>query len=154
MLYAIRATDRRGAIITGTDLSVEESPERRAVEKDVCAAIDILRETHATRLVAASTPREIRVAEPGIRDPGTGSVLQGAGALPVCRLGLLQAREDVMRVMQVIVVEGVVFEGGSCEPGCLCGFDEETAARGDVLMATAFERVVGCPAPHVFYVGG
>lgn len=80
--------------------------------------------------------------------------MQRADALPVSGFGLLHAREDVFRVMQVVVVEGVVLEGGAREPACLCGFDEQAAARGDVLVTAAFEGVVGGPAPHVFYVGG
>lgn len=77
-----------------------------------------------------------------------------AGALPIRGFGLLHAREHVFRVMQVVVVERVVLKGGAGEPGCLCSFDEHTTARGDVLMTAAFQRVVGCPAPHVLYVSG
>ena len=154
MLDAIGAADRSGAIIARTDLAMEEGPKSRAVQKQIFAAVNILRETHATRLIAASAPREIRVAVPSIRYPGRRGVLLRADTLPVSGFGLLHAREDVFRVMQVVVVEGVVFEGGAGEPGCLCGFDEQTAARGDVLMAAALEGVVGGPAPHVFYIGG
>ena len=42
-----------------------------------------------------------------------------------------------------------MLECGACEPGSLGGFDERTAAGCDVLMAAAFEGMVGRPAPHV-----
>ncbi len=133
---------------------MEEGPKRRAVEEQIRPAVDVQREPHPARLIAAGAPREIRVAVPGVGGPGRGGVLPGAGALPVCRFGLLEARVDVLRVVEVVVVEGVVFERGAGEPGRLRGFDEEAAARGDVLVAAALEGVVGGPAPHVFDVGG
>ena len=46
-----------------------------------------------------------------------------------------------------------MLEGGAGEPGSLRGFNEHAASCGDVLMTATFERVVGGPAPHVFYVG-
>lgn len=139
VLDAVGAADRRGAIIARADLAMEEGPECGAVEEEVGAAVDVLREAHAARLIAAPAPREVRVAVPAVCDPGARSVLLRAGALPVRRFGLLHARIDIFRVVQVVIVESVVFEGGAGEPGCLCGFDEHTAARGDVLMTAAFE---------------
>ena len=132
---------------------MEERPKRRAVQKEISPTIDVQRETHSTGLIAASAPGEIRVTVQAISRPRSRGVLLRADTLPVGRFGLLHAGVDVFRVVEVVVVEGVVFESGACEPGCLCGFDEQTAARGDVLMAAALERMVGGPAPHVLYVG-
>ncbi len=154
MRDAIRPADRRGAVIARADLAVEEGPKRGTVQKEVGTAVDVLRETHPAGLVAAAAPGEIRVAVLAVRRPGGGSVLLRAGALPVCGFGLLHACVDVMRVVQVVVVERVVFEGGAGEPGRFRGLNEHAAARGDVLMPAALERVVRGPAPHVLYVGG
>ena len=88
-----------------------------------------------------------------VRCPRRWGVLLRAGALPVGGFGLLHARVDVLRVVKVVVVEGVVFEGGAREPGSPGGFDEHAAARGDVLVPATLERVVGGPTPHVFDVG-
>ena len=150
-----RPTHRRGAIIARANLPMKERPKRRPVQKEIRrAAGHILREAHPTLRVAASTPCEIRVAEPRVRSPGRRSELQGAGPLPIRGFGLLEGGEDVVGGVEVVVVEGVVFEGGAGEPGGLIGLDEEAAARGDVLMPAAFEGVVRGPAPHVFDVGG
>lgn len=152
MRDAIRTADRSGAIIARADLAVEESPERRTVEEEVGAAVDVLRQTHAAGLIAAAAPGEIRVAVLAVCRPWRGRVLRRAGALPVCGFGLLHAGVDVLRAVHVVVVERVVFESGAGEPRRLGGFDEHTAACGDVLMPAALEGVVRGPTPHVFYV--
>lgn len=47
----------------------------------------------------------------------------GAVALPVRGFGLLHADVDVGGGVEVVLVEGLVFEGGADEPGCCGGFD-------------------------------
>ena len=133
---------------------MEESPESGTVEEEVRAAVNVLGQTHAAGLVAATAPGEVWVAVLAVRCPRSWGILLRASALPVCGFSLLHTRVHILRVVQVVVVERVVFEGGAGEPGSFCGFDEQAAACGDVLMTAALERVVGGPAPYVFYVGG
>ena len=85
VLNAVRSAHRRWTVVARRDLAVEKSPERRRVEVEVRAAVDVLRQTHAARLVVAGAPPEIRVAVTGQRRPWIGSVLQRAHTLPVGR---------------------------------------------------------------------
>lgn len=138
--YATHAADSSGTTIARTNLSVKESPKSCTVEEEVGATVNIQRESHLACLATTTgAPGEIRVAEDAIWCPRGRSILLRAYPLPVCRFGLLHARVYVLRVMQVVIVEGVVFESGAGEPCAVCGFDEQAAARGDVLMTAAFE---------------
>ena len=92
---------------------MEESPECGTVEEEIGAAVDVLGQIHAAGLVATATPGEVGVAVLAIRCPWGWGVLLRAGALPVCCFGLLQAGVDILCVVSIVIVEGVVFEGGS-----------------------------------------
>ena len=118
---------------------MEKRPEGRRVEVKVRAAIDILRQAHATRLVVASTPAEIRIPVAGQGRPWVGGVLQRAHTLPVGRFRLLHAGVDVLRFTEVVVVKRIVLKAGACEPCTLRRLDQGTPAGGDILMATSFE---------------
>lgn len=144
----------RGAVVASRRLAVEEGPEGGAVQEQVPAAGDVLRQAHPAPLVPRGAPGEVRVAVSGQRRPGPRGVVRGAEALPVRRFGLLHPGVDVFGVVEVVVVEGVVFKGCAGQPGAFGGFDECASAGRDVLMATSLQRVVCCPAPHVFNVTG
>ena len=133
---------------------MEEGPKGRSVKEEVGAAVDVLGEAHAAGLIAGGAPGEVRVAVDAVRCPGGRGILLGADALPIGGFGLLHTCVDILRVVQVVVVEGVVLEGGTGQPGPFCGFDEHATACGDILMTAALEGVVCSPAPHILYVGG
>lgn len=67
---------------------------------------------------------------------------------------MLHGGEDVLGTVEVVLVESMMFKSRADKPGALCGFDEETAARGDVLLVVAIQVVVRSPSPHVLDVGG
>lgn len=99
MRDAIRTADRSSAIIARADLAMEESPEGGTVEEEVGAAVDILGETHAACLVAATAPGEVWVAVLAVRCPRSWGILLRAVALPVCGFGLLHACIYILRVV-------------------------------------------------------
>ena len=131
---------------------MKKSPKRRAVKEKVSAAVDILRQSHAARLVAPGTPREIRIAIPGVRDPRSGGVLQGADALPVSRFGLLHARKHIPCLVQVIIIQRIMFKRRSRKPSRLGSFNQQPTTRSDILMAAAFEAMVRRPSPHILHI--
>lgn len=139
VLDAIGSAHRRGAIVARRNLAVEKSPEGRRVEVQVCTTVNVLRQAHATRLVRARTPAEIGVAVTGQGRPWVGGVLQRAHSLPVGRLRLLHSGVDILGLVQVVVIECVMLEGGACEPCSLRRLDQGTPPGGDILMATSLE---------------
>lgn len=151
---AIRSAHRGRAVVARGHLAVEESPESGCVQVQVGAADDVLRQPHAAGLVGGSAPAEIRVAVSGQGRPGLRGVLARADALPVGCFRLLHTGVDIFGVVQVVVVEGVVLERSACKPGSSRGFDKRPATGGNVLRATALERMIGGPAPHVVDVAG
>lgn len=152
VLDAIRPAYRRRAIVARRDLAMEKGPKGRGVDVQVRAAGDGLRQAHAAGLVVARTPAEVRVAVAGQGRPWVGRVLQRAHTLPVGCFRLLHADVDILGLEQIVVVECVVLEGGACEPCTLGRLDQGTPSGGDILMATTFEGMVSCPAPHVVNV--
>lgn len=74
--------------------------------------------------------------------------------MPVGRLGLLHPDVHVDRVDEVVLVQRVVLERCPDQPGGLGALNERAAPRGNDLLGTAVERVVGGPAPHVLDVWG
>ena len=77
----------------------------------------------------------------------------GTLALPVSGFSLLQACIDILRVVEIVSIQGVVLEAGAYEPSTFCSFNQEASASGDILESTTLQRVVSSPTPHVFDVG-
>lgn len=58
-----------------------------------------------------------------------------------------------MRIFKVVLVERMVLESSSNEPGASCRFHEDAAPSGNDLAVLAVKVVVRCPSPHVLDIG-
>jgi hypothetical protein len=68
---------------------------------------------------------------------------------------LLECRENILRIVIVILIQSMMFHSSSHQPGAFGGFDESATARRDRLqIIISIQIVVSGPAPHVLNVGG
>lgn len=133
--------------------SVKERPKSRIVQEDILATIDVRGESGTAFLIDSTTPGVVWIAEPCIGNPGRGHRLHGVEPLHVRRLGLEETSVDVLRVVEIVVVQPVVLEAGAHEPGAIGRLDEKAASGGDDLLRATVDVVVRGPAPDVFDVG-
>lgn len=114
--------------------------------------MDVLENSHAALGIVRSAPAKVWVA-----------VQQGAGpwqrrqktrvvSLPVRRLALLKAQEDVLCLVDVDLVQRVVLTADTQHPGTPEGFNKETTSRRGVSTVVIVEIVIGTPAPAVLPV--
>lgn len=148
----ILSTCSRWLIVTSLSLTVEESPKGCTVQEQVCAAINVLCKAHPTRLIACGAPKKIWIPILGYRGPWARGILLGPLALPVCGFRLLHARIHILCVMQVIVVQSIVFECSTGEPSCFGSFDQKPSTSCNILSTSSLKRMIRRPAPHVFDV--
>lgn len=150
---ASRRQDANGvrlAVPVTPTVVVEERPDAASIEEQVGRAPDALKERHTASCIVGIAVAIVRVAGDQVRGPWRRGQIGTAPALPVGGFALLEGGEDVLGVLEVVLVEGVVFHGRSDEPGALGGFDEETTAGGDGGCAAVAVQVVVCgPSPHV-----
>lgn len=140
----------RLAVPVTSTIVVEKRPDAASIEEQVRGAPDALKERHATSCVVGVAVAKVRIAGDQVRGPWRGGQIGTSPALPVGCFALLEGGEDVLGVLEVVLVEGMVFHGCSNEPGALGRFDEETAAGGDGGgAAVAVQVVVGGLSPHV-----
>lgn len=132
--------------------AVEEDPVSTSVNVDVARVVDVLENSHAALGIVRSTPAKVGIA-----------VQQGAGpwqrcqetrvvSLPVRRLALLEAQEDVLRLVDVDLVQRVVLTTDTQHPGTPDRFNKETTSRRGVSTVVIVEIVIGAPAPAVLPV--
>lgn len=132
--------------------AVEEDPVSTSVNVDVARVVDVLENSHAALGIVGSAPAKVWVA-----------VQQGAGpwqrrqqtrvvSLPVRRLALLEAQEDVLCLVDVDLVQRVVLTADTKHPGSPDRFNEETTSRRRVSTVVIVEIVIGTPAPAVLPV--
>ena len=144
-------------IVVAVPGSVKERPGSRIVQEDILTTVDVRGESSTAFLIASITPEVVWIAEPCVDDPGRGHCLHGVEPLHVRRLGLDEAGVNILRVMEVVVVQPVMLEAGAHEPGAIDRLDEKAASGGDdlrrVVVAVAVDVVVRRPAPDVFDVG-
>jgi len=117
-LNSIRLT-----IVTTPNIRIKECPEPASVDEEIGGGGDGLEEGHAALCVGGRTWGESRVASDEVGRPGSGGKGGGTGALPVGSFGLLHADVYVGGRGEIVLVEGIVFEGSADEPGCFGGFD-------------------------------
>lgn len=132
---------------------VEEGPEPAAVDVDVVPAAHELVPRHAAVGVVGRAVGEGRVAVARVGGPGGGGLGWAADALPVGRLALLHADEEVSGIGKVVLVQRVVLKGSAYEPDGILRFDQHSSAGADDLRVGAVEIVVGGPTPHVLDIG-
>ena len=124
---------------------------------NVRSALDVSGIAHEAASVARAALREIWVTpSSNIRSPGSGRNLLGVVTLVVVGLGLEERDHDVLRALQVELVQPPMLTAQSVEPGSLGSFDEHTALTGNVRSSTAvvLAEVIGNPVPHVLEVSG
>lgn len=132
--------------------AVEENPVSAAVDIDVARVVDVLENGHAALSIVGGAPAKVGVTAQQGAGPRKRRQQARVIALPIGSLALLEAQEDVLRLVNVDLVQGVVFAADAQHPGASNGFHQETAGSRRVSTVVIIKIVIGAPAPAVLPV--
>ena len=67
---------------------------------------------------------------------------------------MLERRNDVLRTVVVVLVQGVMLHGCAHKPCPFGSFDKHTTTGGYSLAIVSVQVVISSPSPHILNVGG